>query len=241
MSESKNPEWLSLANVLFVILIIAFGAVLNTCIDHNNRPPEKRYKDRKNNAHLKTESHSEANPSTTKPQQEKKKQPVKAEEKIVDDPPKKSSAQKTVTPAADQSDEEYFAGLMKNYKEKVMAKLTPPESRQDMVVRYYTKAKDDDKIYGLRKYGFYIHERLPDESFADHPSNALYYGDDVSNEDIQLIAYVLVKSGVELKKIVPSKLHDNWKANAVEIGTDTMAFDSPVLKISDLRKNWKKK
>jgi hypothetical protein len=52
---------------------------------------------------------------------------------------------------------------------------------------------------------------------------------------------VLVKSGVELKKIVPSKLHDNWKANAVEIGTDTMSFDLPVLKISDLRKNWKKK
>jgi hypothetical protein len=127
---------------------------------------------------------------------------------------------------------------VKNYENNVLSKLERPESRTDVVVRYYSKMKDKNLIYNLRKYGFYIHERPSNQAYKAFSTNSLYYGDDVKNEDIQLISYLLFESGVKLKKILPSKLHDDWKSNSVEIGTDTLLMNEPTLELRDLRRNW---
>jgi hypothetical protein len=137
-----------------------------------------------------------------------------------------------------QSDEKYFSELIKNYKISVLSKLERSDSRIDVVVRYYSKTKDNGLVYGLRKYGFYIHERPSNDLYKNFATNALYFGDDVKSEDIQMVSYLLIKAGVELKKILPSKLHDDWKSNAIEIGTDTLFTKLPILRLKDIRKNW---
>ncbi|MEQ6119328.1 hypothetical protein [Reichenbachiella sp. MALMAid0571] len=238
MEDTEKPEWSALGYFFFVALVVALVAFINTYMEHDR--PQKKYversyrhggsaKDQKEN-HKLVEEHDKVVNSHNK-----KEEPAKVELKST------VSKKDETDSKGDKSDEEYFADLIDNYKSSVLSKLNKPESRSDVVVRYYTKPKDKDRVYSLRKYGFYIHERKTDSVFADFPSNSLYYGDDISNDDIQLIAYTLIQAGVDLKRIVPSKLHDDWKANSVEIGSDSLALKMPSLEISDLRKNWKTK
>lgn len=129
-------------------------------------------------------------------------------------------------------DKEYFEQLLDSIR-------TGDDPRKDVVIRYYKKDKDGDKVYKLRDLGYYIHER-PAEGDLDHfGSNAIFYGDAITREDLAIIAYFLIDSGVDLQNISLSKFHDTWKAHSVEIGTDTTVLNQPNLTLSDLRKSWR--
>ena len=60
-------------------------------------------------------------------------------------------------------------------------------------------------------------------------------GEDVVLEDIQLVAYILLKQGVPLKQIVPSSYHSDWKPYAIEIGVDPLIDERPVLTYRKIR------
>lgn len=135
------------------------------------------------------------------------------------------------------SDKVYFEALLDNYLDTALLK-TRPGSRTDIVIRYYKKAKDEAKVYSLRGFGYYVHERPAELAFTDFESNAIFYGDSVSNQDIQLIAYALVNSGLKIQQIAPSKYHDTWKAHSVEIGSDTTVLNQPVVTLSTIREKW---
>lgn len=237
MEDLEKPAWFSLGYLLFVVLVVALTTFINGYIEHDR--PQKKYVERSYRHGGDVDSQAGAH----RPSQEAT-EPI-GNEKIVEQSTEEvkpsETAKDSFNSEEEKSDEEYFAGLIDSYRSSVLSKLDKPESRSDVVIRYYTKPKDEDKVYALRKYGFYIHERKTDSVFSNFTSNALYYGDDISNEDIQLIAYALIQSGIDLKMIVPSKLHDDWKANSVEIGADSIALKLPSLQISDLRKNWKEK
>jgi len=237
MEDLEKPAWFSVGYFLFVVVVVALATFINSYIVHDR--PQKKYVERSYRHSGDVDSQEGEHKSS-----EEATEPVdnyKIEEQSTVEAKPSESDKDTFVSKEEKSDEEYFAGLIENYKSSVLSKLDKPESRSDVVIRYYTKPKDKDKVYSLRKYGFYIHERKTDSVFSDFTSNALYYGDDIRNEDIQLIAYALIQSGVDLKMIVPSKLHDDWKANSVEIGADSLALKLPSLQISDLRKNWKAK
>lgn len=133
------------------------------------------------------------------------------------------------------SDVEYFREFSRVYKEQKL-KGVQPESRTDVVIRYYQKEKDGDRIFRLRALGFYIHERPTSERFDQYASNAIYYGDKVSIEDIKMVAYTLMRQGVEIKTIEPSQFYSDWKAHSIEIGTDDTMQDAPSLTLGDIRR-----
>lgn len=133
------------------------------------------------------------------------------------------------------TDVEYFREFSRIYKEQKL-KGVQPESRTDVVIRYYKKAKDGDKIFRLRALGFYIHERPSSEKFDQYASNAIYYGDKVSLEDIKMVAYTLMRQGVDIKTIEPSQFFSDWKAHSIEIGTDDTMQDMPSLTLGDIRR-----
>ncbi|MEM8893013.1 MAG: hypothetical protein AAGC88_00465 [Bacteroidota bacterium] len=132
------------------------------------------------------------------------------------------------------SDIEYFREFSRIYKERKL-KGVQPESRTDVVIRYYEKQKDGDKIFELRNLGFYIHQRPSSERFDQYASNAIYYGDQVAKEDIKMVAYTLIRQGVDIKTIEPSQFFSDWKAHSIEIGTDDTIDDAPPLTIGDVR------
>ncbi|MEQ9299915.1 MAG: hypothetical protein RIF33_15175 [Cyclobacteriaceae bacterium] len=132
------------------------------------------------------------------------------------------------------TDVEYFREYSRIYKEQKL-KGVQPESRTDVVIRYYAKEKDGDKIFRLRALGFYVHERPTSEKFDQYASNAIYYGDKVSLEDIKMVAYTLMRQGVDIKTIEPSQFFSDWKAHSIEIGADDTMQDAPSLTLGDIR------
>ncbi|PIB37229.1 hypothetical protein BFP72_18360 [Reichenbachiella sp. 5M10] len=107
------------------------------------------------------------------------------------------------------------------------------------IIRYYVKNKDGNSVYDLAKFGFYIHER-PSPLRSSHGTNAIYVGDSVTNADVLLVAYSLIKDGVDLKSVVFSREHAGWKSNSIEVGTDTTIVEQRSITLSDLREDWGK-
>lgn len=107
--------------------------------------------------------------------------------------------------------------LKNGYLAPIISKIPSGQLREDVVVRYYRHEEDGEKVYTLKELGYYIHEKEAKET-AGLGSNVLYYGRDVPVEDIRIIAYTLLESGVPLKSIRPTRF--NWKSASVEIGTD---------------------
>ena len=119
-----------------------------------------------------------------------------------------------------------YSGLtdLKNrYLAPLIANLPQGQLREDVVIRYYKHDQDGDRVYSLRDLGYYIHEKEASET-AGLGSNVMYYGEDVSTEDIQIVAYTLLANGLPLKAIVPTQF--SWKSNSIEIGTDTLLINS---------------
>ncbi len=137
------------------------------------------------------------------------------------------------TPSQEQDVKADFGVV--DYFTELLSRNLGTKTRNDIVVRYYRHLPDGNKIDELRKYGLYIHERPVEGELEGYESNSLYYGDSVSQEDIHLIAYVMLKQGLPIKSIQPSIYHDDWKANSVEIGTDTAVNDDPVLTLTEIR------
>ena len=129
-----------------------------------------------------------------------------------------------------------YSGLdeLKNiYLAPKIANLPPGQLREDVVIRYYRHDQDGDKVYSLKELGYYIHEKEATET-EGLGSNVMYYGANVAVEDIQIVAYMLLSSGLPLKSIEPSSY--SWKANAIEIGTDPDILDDDNLTESDIRR-----
>ena len=66
-------------------------------------------------------------------------------------------------------------------------------------------------------------------------ANVLRFGEDVSLEDIQMVAYVLLSQGIPLRQIVPSSYHSDWKPYAIEIGVDALIEKFPILTFKKIR------
>ncbi len=129
----------------------------------------------------------------------------------------------------------YFENLLQNYKKSYLSDLGNGKARTDIVIRYYRHAPDGNSAYALESLGFYIHERPVDARYAEFQSNAIFYGDSVRLEDIKIVGYTLLKEGLPIKLIKPSKFSDSWKARSIEIGTDTTLLDEPTLSLSALQ------
>ena len=129
----------------------------------------------------------------------------------------------------------YFEQLIENYRNTTLAKVPDTENRTDLVVRYYPHDSDEGRVKILGDYGFYLHERSVDNDNAEYQSNSIFYGDNIKSEDIHLIAYLLIQNNVPIKQIVPSKFHDGWKANSIEIGADISIVNQPVLTLTEVQ------
>ncbi|MFZ9045256.1 MAG: hypothetical protein ACO2ZZ_05280 [Cyclobacteriaceae bacterium] len=141
----------------------------------------------------------------------------------------------TTSVTSTQEPAEYFDQLIENYRKTTLAEVPDTENRTDLVVRYYPHDSDEGKVKILSNYGFYLHERAVDNDNAEYRSNSIFYGDNIKSEDIQLIAYLLLQNNVAIKQIVPSKFHDGWKANSIEIGADVNIVDQPALTLVEVQ------
>ncbi|MEP4535244.1 MAG: hypothetical protein ABJ004_19260 [Cyclobacteriaceae bacterium] len=134
-----------------------------------------------------------------------------------------------------KSSSDYFAQLRKEYNETVLSKIESGDIRRDVIVRYYVHPPDGNKVYSLEELGFYIHERPVEGPLISYESNAVFYGDNVSESELKLVVYNLLKEGMPIKQIAKSQYHDGWKASSIEIGTDTTATSKSIITPDELQ------
>lgn len=108
-------------------------------------------------------------------------------------------------------------------------------NHHDVVIRYYRKPKDKNRIDSLRKLGFYIHERPTKKQLQEFETNTIYYGDSVRREDVMVVAYQLKMAGFGLRAIEHSRFGDNWKSHSIELGTDTTILKVPELTLDTIK------
>jgi hypothetical protein len=132
------------------------------------------------------------------------------------------------------SDEAFFKNLLTEYQTEILNSIPPTTNRKDILIRYYQRVNDNNRINVLEENRFYVHVR-PISDSLESESNAIFFGDNVSTNDIQIIAYLLIKEGMPIKSIQPSKFHDGWKANSVEIGHDVSLRSRNRMTLAEVR------
>ena len=155
------------------------------------------------------------------------------EENNESEPIKEDSEEVASTEMASSGD--YFMELKKKYEAEILSALPANKARTDVVIRYYRHPPDGNSAYELEKLGFYIHERPVEDQYEDFQSNAIFYGDSVATRDLQLVAYTLLKAGLPIKVIKPSRFGDSWKSRSIEIGTDTTLVAQPTLSLTEIQ------
>ena len=158
----------------------------------------------------------EETPLPTTPIEEKKTERPKQQEILM-------------TPA----DSIFFDYLLDNYKNSIINKLRPNQLRSDVLIQYYNRKDDTKQPMTLTQLGFEIHNKYTNNS--KEIANVLRFGEDVTLEDIQMVAYVLINQGIPLRQIVPSSYHSDWKPYAIEIGVDALFEKLPVLTFRKVR------
>ena len=134
-----------------------------------------------------------------------------------------------MTPA----DSIFFDYLFDNYKNTKINNLRPNQLRSDVLVQYYNRKDKVKQPMTLTQLGFKVHNKYTNNS--KEVANVLRFGEDVSLEDIQIVAYVLLCHGIPLRQIVPSNYHSDWKPHAIEIGVDALIEKFPVLTFKKIR------
>lgn len=156
--------------------------------------------------------------------------PISEEQKLIEEPSQKS-AEKDLN-----RETNFFQSLKKVYQASVLDRLGRSKHRTDIIIRYYTHAPDGERVYALQKLGFYIHERPVKDQLDDYESNAIFYGDEVTKEDLQMVAYTLLQQGMPIKQITQSQFHDSWKSSSIEIGTDTTVTNKAIYTIDQIER-----
>lgn len=141
---------------------------------------------------------------------------------------------KNAANADDAAVERYFEELKSDYLQSKLKDLPSSQARTDVIIRYYHHQPDGESAYQLQNLRYYLHERPVAPEYANHQSNAVFYGDSVQVEDIQLVTYTLLKAGLPIKTIKPSKFASSWKARSIEIGTDTTLTNQPTLTLEEI-------
>ena len=95
---------------------------------------------------------------------------------------------------------------------------------------------DGSKAELLVDYGFYLHVRpVQKDRYNTINSNVIYYGHEFPERDLKLIAYLLVKNGIPIKRLQPFKDYDGWKKKSLEIGGNPKLENQPTLTFSQIR------
>jgi TIR domain len=103
------------------------------------------------------------------------------------------------------------------------AKLSPR-----VVVEYYPKEIDAaafERI--LSKFGYEL--RIGKPEVTDTPINVIFYGAAVPEEDVKLVAFTLMRAGVQLRAIQPFRRLAKEKARVIQVGALRELRQRPVL------------
>ena len=120
-------------------------------------------------------------------------------------------------------------------KRNRLATLTSKSSRENTIVQYFPKNVDKEIVKSaLRELGFRLVIGKP--NLPHVPTNAIWYGKDVMLKDIKLVAYTLIRAGIEIKVISPFMSPTGKRSNLIQVGSWMKYINSTPLTVSEIEK-----
>lgn len=134
-------------------------------------------------------------------------------------------------PSLDDAKQSLRADLLRTRRTQA-AGSAGSSSRQQVTVRYFPKDVDRRIVEAaLRELGFNL--TRGQANLPDLPTNAIWFGDDVSIEDVKLVAYTLIRAGVEIKAIRPFRNPDG-KSRQIQVGSDEDYLSREPLSVEEI-------
>jgi hypothetical protein len=115
------------------------------------------------------------------------------------------------------------------------ARLAPLESRRPVTVQYFPKDVDGKKVESaLQELGFTLDKRrAPIPGIA---TNSIWFGKPVKIEDVKLVAFTLIRAGVQIKAIKPFAEHSPRRnAALIQVGADASVVNRAPLSVEEIR------
>jgi hypothetical protein len=117
---------------------------------------------------------------------------------------------------------------------EILAKDETRTRRENVTVQYFPKDVDVAIVkQALRELGFML--KTGSTQFPKIPTNAIFFGDGVNLDDVKLVAYTLIRAGVEIKVIQPFH-NSRGRSNLIQVGSLRDAVDERPLRIEEIRK-----
>jgi hypothetical protein len=117
---------------------------------------------------------------------------------------------------------------------KQLAAKSDSGRRQNVQIEYFWKNVDYNKVEeALRQLGFKVTVK---EQINDLATNALWFGTQVNQEDAKLVAYTLIRAGIQFKGIRyfrPTSPRANTAL--IQIGSDPALVNKPALTVDEIR------
>jgi len=89
------------------------------------------------------------------------------------------------------------------------------DQRSQITVRYFIKDADKDKVASaLQNLGFNV---LNSAAVGTTITNAIWFGSDVSTEDVKLVSYTLIRAGIQIRYIGQFD-NDNGRKSSIQVG-----------------------
>ncbi len=115
----------------------------------------------------------------------------------------------------------------------ILSKRTTTKYRKPIVVQYFPKDIDGNKVTSaFDGYGFIVQIKKP--LIPDMPSNSIVFGKNVNPEDAKLVAYTLIRAGIEIKGIYYSILGDA-KKTVVQVVAHRESLNKPSLSVEQIK------
>jgi len=114
-----------------------------------------------------------------------------------------------------------------NNERQQIASTTPAdlERRKHITIEYFLKNVDKDKVLAaLGGLGFTFQ---PSRAIGTTPTNAIWFGRSVQIDDVKLVAYTLIRAGIQIRDIRHYMVSEG-RDSVIQVGGRPRAVDKPV-------------
>ena len=115
-----------------------------------------------------------------------------------------------------------------------LASIAPKEKRQRATIQYFPKNVDKKIVENsLKELGFNLISGRP--NLPNTPTNAIWFGENIDIDSVKLVAYTLIRAGIEIKVISPFSSPGGNKSNLIQVGSWKKFIDYPALTIQQIQ------
>lgn len=101
------------------------------------------------------------------------------------------------------------------------------ERRRKLTIEYFFKDVDPDRVWeALGELGF-TRPAQPSPALGKTPTNAVWFGRSVQRDDVKLVAYALIRAGIQIRAIRPFLVSEG-RDSLIQVGGRPLAVDQEV-------------